>query len=550
MALYFNSATFGTMCFPRIDYNWLYGNGFGGVEGCYRSDVPFSFYISPYDLLGSAENGAYVEILHGMTDGTQRVVDVGIIKTNDNLFSIYSVSTGETPTSGSVTEMPMVSSQTGKKVALYMGYSCYDNDLQNNPQFEFFIDAPMQAYNFSFNYALDRWSGSNIGSSDFIQCTYTNDQLGIGLFDIPSVDNFTATRQYNPYYRGNFLNSNIATANGGAGSGTGANYEGEYSQPDFGNGNYILWQDSRGHAESYTDTLLSIGLIDIYNPNFSDLSALASYLHSDNFIDVINKMWDNPMESIISLAMFPIAPAETEPKNIILGGVDTGISSVHLYNSHTRQVFMGQIDFQSELGEYYGSFLDYNPHTSVKLYLPYIGFITIDVNDIMNTRVSLWYTIDFLNGDLLAQLDVNDGATRTIESLHGNCAIQIPLTSSNYAAVYQSIFNAGASIASGNVIGAINEVSGEKVTHNNNSSIGGSAGAMGDFHPYALITRPVKLYPRNYYEINGAPLETGGTVNLYHGLTIGKIECQIATATDREKEEIESIFANGGVYLV
>lgn len=549
MALYFNSSTFGTMCFPRIDYKWLTDGGFAGVEGVYRTDVPFTFFITPYDLIGNAPHGAYVEILNGMDNGT---MDFGIIKITDNTFSLYYVQTGTVPTSGATTELPFISSQTNRKVNLYLGYTCYNNDLQNPTQLTWFIDygGAMQGFEFNFSYLTDLWASTNIGTSEFINCTYTNDQLGIGLLDIPSVDNFIAVRQNNSYYKNTFLNSDIVAANGGAGSGTGANYEGEYSRPDFGDGNYTLWQDSRGHAPSYTDTLLSIGLIDIYNPTFNSLSALASYLHSDSFIDSLNKIWDNPMESIISLAMFPIAPAETSPKNIILGGVDTGINSVHLVNSHTRQIFMGQINFQSELGEYYGSFLDYNPHTSIKFYLPYIGFVTINVNDVMNTRVSLWYTIDFLNGDLLAQLDVNDGATRTIESIHGNCAIQIPLTSSNYMSMYQSVFNAAGAMASGNVIGAINNISSEKVTHSNNSSIGGSAGAMGDFHPYALLSRPVKLHPRNYYEMYGAPLETGGNVSQYHGLTIGKIECQIGTATDREKEEIENLFGNGGVYLV
>ena len=430
----------------------------------------------------------------------------------------------------------------------------YDDNTSNDANFYYYTDDVRQTYSFIFG-GLDLIPPrphyySERAGTDLVNCTVTDAQ--ISLLQIPNIyptaQNFECSRVY--VTQTNMLvGTDITQANGGSNYGAPVNFEGTFSSADYGNGNYNDYSDSRGNAAPATDTILSCGLIDIYNPNAGDLHQLASYLHSEDFIDAVTKTWDNPMQSIISLSLFPVAPTDTTAANLILGGVDTSVSTAKLINKHTVSVTFGTIDFET-YGEKYGSFLDYSPYTTAQIFLPFIGQHTLQIEDIQKTKIKVDYTIDFLNGDICAQIQTTDSIKRTIETLHGNCAIQIPLTSANYSGVYSSLLGLVGNIASGNIIGAANDLLfTQKVSRNNVGGIGGSAGAHGHCDAYIMLNRPSQVLPENYNEIEGRPLSVGGTVSKFHGLTIGKIECQIPTATEREKEEIQSLFESG-VYLV
>ena len=564
MALYFNSETFGQICCPQVSYKWFvdgFNQTYPTLEKLIRSDVPFQDIskFCPYDLFNGAEYGAYIELFTGVTFDGGGSSDIGLIKVTDNTFGVYNVQTGQIPTTAASAELPFTYSAGAadftntRKTEIYFGCMYYDDNTSNYAQLVYFIDAQLQTYDFSFSGATatirPHYEQTPAGKL-FTNCTVTDRQISfIQLPDIlPSVREFTASQITNSQYSNVFLNADITTANGGAGFGVPVNFQGDNSQPDYGNGIWDDYSDSRGNADPASDTILQSGLIAIYNPDAGDLHQLGSFLHSTDLSDVINKMWDNPNESIISLALFPIAPDDTSPANIVLGGIDTEIASVKL-NSHARKVSFGTIDLQS-IGEKFGSFLDYAPHTTAVIYLPYIGQHELRINDIQNTKIKLDYTIDFLNGDICAQIQTTDKVTKTIETLHGNCAAQIPLTSSNYSQIYQSLISMVGNITAGNTLGALNDVMGQKVSHSTIGGIGATVGMHGRLDAFLLINRPNQVLPQHYNEIKGRPLQVGGTVSQFHGHTIGKIECQIPTATEREKDEIEQLFENGGVYLV
>lgn len=560
MALYFNSETFGQICCPQVSYKWFvdgFNQTYPELDKLIRSDVPFQDIskFCPYDLLSESPTGAYVELFSGADNGQK---DIGIIKVNDDEFGLYGWQHGVAPTGATTPYMPLLYSSGASdflhksKTQIYIAVTYYDDNTSNTANLLYFCDASIQTYDFSFSGAtatIRPHYEQSLAGKLFTNCTVTDRQISfLQLPDIlPTVRDFTATRITNPYYA-NILGTDITTANGGAGFGVPVNFQGDNSQPDYGNGIWDDYSDSRGNADPASDTILQSGLIAIYNPDSGDLHQLGSFLHSTDLSDVINKMWDNPNESIISLALFPIAPDDTSPANIVLGGIDTEIASVKL-NSHARKVSFGTIDLQS-IGEKFGSFLDYAPHTTAVIYLPYIGQHELRINDIQNTKIKLDYTIDFLNGDICAQIQTTDKVTKTIETLHGNCAAQIPLTSSNYSQIYQSLISMVGNITAGNTLGAINDVMGQKVSHSTIGGIGATVGMHGRLDAFLLINRPNQVLPQHYNEIKGRPLQVGGTVSQFHGHTIGKIECQIPTATEREKDEIEQLFENGGVYLV
>ena len=149
MALFFNSENFGQLCFPIIKYKW-YVDGFNQtyptIDKLVRSDTPFSSTscICPYDLIGTSNVGAFVNILNGVTDGVGNLVDIGIIKSNDDNFSVYNVLTGTTPTGDYGNQIPFLTLAGAsemlnkRKTILYFGATYYDDNTSNNAQFLYF----------------------------------------------------------------------------------------------------------------------------------------------------------------------------------------------------------------------------------------------------------------------------------------------------------------------------------------------------------------------------------------------------------------------------
>ena len=55
---------------------------------------------------------------------------------------------------------------------------------------------------------------------------------------------------------------------------------------------------------------------------------------------------------------------------------------------------------------------DYNPHTTVSLYLPFIGIVPLNVDDVMRATITVKYGVDVFTGACLAMVEVSrDNAT-------------------------------------------------------------------------------------------------------------------------------------------
>lgn len=78
----------------------------------------------------------------------------------------------------------------------------------------------------------------------------------------------------------------------------------------------------------------------------------------------------------------------------------------------------GSVDVQGK----YGNAIDYE-HTEISMYLPYIGFTTLNATDFMNKTVSLIYQVNLMNGEGLAIISADNQPIQTITC---NVAIKIP----------------------------------------------------------------------------------------------------------------------------
>lgn len=565
MALYFSSDTFGTLCVPRLDYTFW--DSWSGQSRMIRTDIPITenCLINAYDLLKNAPVGTYVEILSHVWDGVSEYADVGIQKDigwsgdADAPSFHFCWKSGDTISTAS-TNNPLVTD--GFPTTIVLLYQQYNN-VASNPcnlmclcsnysqvNAKIIADFGLAAY----------WSTTSLATKTGtpIQCTYTDDELGLNAgLDFASVQEFVCSKCYYPERTFMPLNSNILLANGGGDFSVPDDFQGSASMSYYlGGGSITLGfhTDSYGgeDANSWYDEILYCGLIDVYNPSASDLRGIAQQLNDSSFISQISKLWDNPIESIVSLFVVPVGvpAAMLSTANIYLGGLDTGISSSKLvptdgsFGKHSVTVSMGTINITEENC----GFFDYSPYNQMSIYLPYIGFRNISASLIMNCHVTLTYEVDFLSGDcsaVLKSVDNRWGHTRCLEVGRGNTAIQVPLTSTNYMGMYAGLLNAGAALATGNIIGAANSAMSMQSSMTHSGSLGGNVGNISPRRAFILSDRPPTYNYINYNATKGRPNNTGVKVGSITGLTIGRIIMEADHMHENAKEAITALFQKG-----
>ena len=96
--------------------------------------------------------------------------------------------------------------------------------------------------------------------------------------------------------------------------------------PDTGDGDTPPVVPPSGSASS---------LYAIYNPTLSQINAFGAWLWSDNFVDQIKKLFNDPMQAIIGLHKVYATPATGGSQTIKVGYLDSGVSSRVVSNQYT-----------------------------------------------------------------------------------------------------------------------------------------------------------------------------------------------------------------------
>lgn len=203
-----------------------------------------------------------------------------------------------------------------------------------------------------------------------------------------------------------------------------------HTEPQDGNGTFDFTGDGVEMSTLPTVSFTSTGFVRIYNPTLAQLSSLASYMWTDStFLQtVINhakQLLENPIESIISLNLLPCSIPNGTSEEVKVLFIPTG---VYMPPATTQfvEVDCGSVD----LTETYGSALDYSPYTKVHCYLPYIGTVTLDTDEVMGHTISIKYRVDVATGVCVAHILV-DGDV--FYQFSGHCAVAMPLTSADFS---------------------------------------------------------------------------------------------------------------------
>ena len=249
-----------------------------------------------------------------------------------------------------------------------------------------------------------------------------------------------------------------------------------------------------------TPTGSASALYSIYNPTQSELNSFGAWLWSNDFVEQLKKIFNDPMQSIIGLHKIFATPATSGTGAIKVGYLNSGVSSKLVSNQYT-EVDCGTIN----LIEYFGNVLDYL-NTDVYCYLPFIGIVPLNVSDVMRGEINIKYKIDVLTGACLCSINVKrDLSGGQLYTYSGNCAVQYPLSSGSYMGIVSSALSiAGSvvgSIASGGALLPValgvsaSAISNAKTKVEMSGNITGSSGAMGIKKPYLIIRRHKQKLP-------------------------------------------------------
>ena len=295
------------------------------------------------------------------------------------------------------------------------------------------------------------------------------------------------------------------------------------------------------------------GFVALYNPTQSQLSAFSQYLWSNDFIENFKKLFSNPMDAIIGLHLIYATPSRGDVAEIVCGYSHSGVMS-NTVNNQYIEIDCGTI----KVNRYFGNVLDYAPYTKLQVYLPFVGIVDLDTNEIMDGTLNIKYRIDVLTGSCLARLKITRGDYNAeLYNFAGNCAVQLPISGGSYSGIIANAIGVagslGATIATGGAMApvlvgsVVSSAVNSRTNVSHSGSLGSNAGALGIMKPYLIITRPKPAEADNFNEFYGRPSNKKVRLSSCSGYTKVKdvhIE-KISSATDDELNEIETLLKEG-----
>lgn len=136
------------------------------------------------------------------------------------------------------------------------------------------------------------------------------------------------------------------------------------------------------------------GIIQIYNPTPAELKEISAVRYTTITNQTVNVT--DLGEYISSLIRVFVQIPQSDKAKVLLGGYDTGVMS----NPVIDDIVETNCGTISIVGKY-GNAMDYE-NTTVEIYLPLIGFKTLDTAKVMNETLSLFYRTNVINGDSIA----------------------------------------------------------------------------------------------------------------------------------------------------
>ena len=291
----------------------------------------------------------------------------------------------------------------------------------------------------------------------------------------------------------------------------------------------------------------------VYHPTQAQVNSFGAWLWGSPFLTNIGKLFQNPIEGVISLHKIFVPPVDSGSGNIVVGTLDSGVSSATV-NEQYVEVDCGSIT----LSEDFGNVFDYEPYTKVALYLPFVGIVPLNVSDVMRSTIDVKYGVDIFTGACIAMVSVSrDGNDAVLYQYSGNCAVHYPLSNVQQSQLLSGLITVaagiGAIVATGGAAApaAATGIAGGVMSalHSNVGRSGGfsaNAGAMGIKVPYLIIERPQTKVADTFPQLIGYPTNYSVKLSDCSGHVVVKnVHVEGINATENELEQIESLLHSG-----
>ena len=315
----------------------------------------------------------------------------------------------------------------------------------------------------------------------------------------------------------------------------------------------------------------SVRWLTVYEMDQADVSEFGEELIQPTPWERLKQFFNDPLDSIVTLSLCPVkAPIHGQKTPVVPGLVPYTFERSFDYISNEFCVFdCGEVRIEP----YWDSFLDFQPYTRMQLFLPFIGFIDLQVDEIMGATLGVKYHINVVTGDCIAYV-LSSGDTdsfygakhRHVMSQHaGNCGMRVPIGRVSYDAEIGNSFQllamglgmgvSAAMVAEGLVdssdinssqvanqvsSGTMTFVNGQKTSIKRSGAISGSAGYMGSVTPYIVRIIPRQRIPDNYKELKGYPCNKGNSLRDFSGTGYAAVEdIQLNNIAAMEDERAE-----------
>lgn len=362
--------------------------------------------------------------------------------------------------------------------------------------------------------------------------------------------------------------------------------EANKDEEDGGDGDHTPTYDPIPVPYKPTQGAATAGFITMYKLHQAAMMQFADDMFADNIWEALKLFFSNPMDFLVGVNLVPFdppAPVSWKPK--------FGATAIfeHAYPAISNQYY--DVDCGTvSIPKYWGSCFDYEPYTKIQIWLPYIGYRDLPVDEIMGCSINVLYRCDCLTGDCVAFVTISGDAhvgpqiVRVIAQFYGNCAVRVPFGSVSFdSAVSNSIqlmgaaasgglsAGAGAMMETGGAFGglaagagafanaavnsagvrnsAIGVVQGMKPNVMKGGAAGSSTGYMSIQKPYLIRRIPRLSLPSNYKGLKGYPCNIGGKLADFTGLAaVDDIQLNDIPAMEDERGEIMQ-WLKGGVLI-
>lgn len=337
------------------------------------------------------------------------------------------------------------------------------------------------------------------------------------------------------------------------------------------------------------DNLPTLGTLGVFNRCFAMNSHQISNLVDDLWnadddifkaiVDGLALLGGNPIEGIIDLRLYPFSISQylptANPTSIIIGRTKLPTAE----GSKITTNACATLDLGSILLKPKGltrTFMDYEPFSKYKLYIPYCGGCDLPANLVIGHTIQVTMYVDLNTGSANAVIKI-DG--RNFKYVNGTIGVSIPVTSNDAANYAASIIQAGANTintaanAIGGTIGnALKGNVGGAITSGITGAVNTAVSAMdfstklndvdiqmqGTASPSCSLYNPNYCYllreyhapiiPSNYGHCVGYECRVNGNLSSMSGYTVfADYDLSNCTGTDDEKKEL-SVLLRAGVY--